>query len=64
MIEILTLLESFLKIISTIISTGFSIKKLIELKDETDWTNENYIFIASIVFGFFLGLFWSYIQKK
>ena len=60
MSDILSLLESFLKLISTIISSGFSIKKI---KENIDFSNENNVFLIAIISGFFLGLFWSYIRK-
>lgn len=63
MLELLSIFESILRIISTVISTGFSVKKLIEIKNENDLSDENTIFILSLVFGFILGIMWSYFKK-
>jgi len=63
MLELLSIFESILKFISTIISTGFSIKKLIELKDEKEWSDENILFIGSLVLGFIMGILWNYLKK-
>lgn len=63
MLEFLSIFESILKFISTIISTGFSVKRLVELKDENEWSDENILFIGSIVLGFIMGILWSYLKK-
>ena len=63
MLELLSIFESVLKFISTIISTGFSVKKLIELKDENDLSDENLIFVGSLIIGFVFGILWSYLKK-
>ena len=56
--EFIFLIESFLKIIVTVISTGFSVKKLMDIKDEVDWKNDNIIFATSLIIGFVLGIVW------
>ena len=63
MLELLSYLESIIRFISVILSTGFSMKKLIELKDEYNWELDNMIFIGSIIIGFILGIMFSYFKK-
>ena len=63
MLELLSLFESLLKIISTIISTGFSVKKLIELKNDNDLSDENIMFVGSLIIGFIFGILWSYLKR-
>lgn len=63
MLELLSYLESIIRFISVILSTGFSMKKLIEMKDEYKWDLDNMIFIGSIIIGFVLGIMFSYFKK-
>ena len=63
MLELLSYFESIIRFISVILSTGFSMKRLIELKDEYNWDLDNMIFVGSIVVGFILGIMFSYLKK-
>ena len=63
MLELLSYLENIIRFISVILSTGFSMKKLIEMKDEYEWDLDNIIFISSIIIGFILGIMFSYFKK-
>ena len=63
MLELLSIFENILRFISTVISTGFTVKKLAELKDEYDIRDENLIFIGSLIVGFLLGIAWNYFKK-
>jgi hypothetical protein len=56
--EIIFLLENLLRIITTIISTGFSVQKIMELK-KSDWNKEHFIFISSLIIGFLFGIMWN-----
>ena len=63
MLEILSYFESIIRFISVVLSTGFSLKRLVELKDEYEWDLDNMIFIGSIIIGFILGIMFSYFKK-
>ena len=63
MFELLSYFESIIRFVSVILSTGFSLKKIVELKDEYDWDLDNIIFVGSIIVGFFLGIMFSYFKK-
>ena len=63
MLELLSVFESILRFISTLISTGYSVQKIVEIKNDNNWSDENVMFISSLIIGFVFGVMWSYFKK-
>ena len=63
MFELLSYFESIIRFISVILSTGFSLQRLKEIKEENGWETDTVFFISSIIIGFALGIMFSYFKK-
>ena len=62
MINILTYIENILKIITAIFGMNGN-KEIENFKNQIDFNKDEHVFIASIIIGFILGIFFSYIKK-
>ena len=62
MLELLSYFESIIRFINLILSTGFGLQSLKDMKEENGWETDTMFFICSIVVGFFLGVLFNYFK--
>ena len=60
-LSILNYIEIIMKFVSMIFTSDFDIESI---KEKTGLNTDTLLFITSLVFGFILGIGWSYLDKK
>ena len=60
-LSIINYVEIIIKFISMIFSSDFDIESI---KEKTGLNTDTLLFITSLVFGFILGIGWSYLDRK